>query len=174
VWRVALAGALVESDRVDEARPHYDFLAADDCARVPPDVEYPVVLCGLGRLAYRVRPGDAVVRSVYERLAPFTGLFNWTGTSIADANDLGLGLAAASLGDDDVADRHFEAAIDLCDRAGARAYLARCNFDWARVLHDRGDETRARPLAERALALGTELGMDGPSGVVPRSRALLT
>jgi hypothetical protein len=41
------------------------------------------------------------------------------------------------------------------------------------VLDARGDTERARPFAEQALALGTELGMDGPSGVVPRSRALL-
>jgi hypothetical protein len=41
------------------------------------------------------------------------------------------------------------------------------------VLDARGDAERARPLAEQALALGTELGMDGPSGVVPRAQAML-
>jgi hypothetical protein len=174
VFRVALAGALVESDRVDEARPHFHFLADDDCARVPPDVEYPVTLCGLGRLSYRVRPDAAIVRSIYDRLAPFTGYFNWTGTTIADANDLGLAMAAATLGEDDTADVHFASAIDLCERAGARAYIARCTLDWARVLDGRGDAAAARPLAERALELGIELGMTGPSGVVPRATALLT
>jgi hypothetical protein len=172
-WRVALAGALVESDRVEEARPHYHFLADDDCAQVPPDVEYPIVLCGLGRLSYRVRPDVAIVRSIYDRLAPFTGYFNWTGTTIADASDLGLAMAAATLGEDDTADAHFASAIDLCERAGARAYIARCTLDWARVLDGRGDAAAARPLAERALELGIELGMTGPSGVVPRATALL-
>ena len=173
VWRVALAGALVESDRVDEARPHFLALADNDCAGTPPDITFPVVLCGLGRLAYRVQPGDAIVRDIYERLAPFTGYFNWTGGTIADANDLGLAMAAATLGDDEVADDHFAKAIDLCERAGARAYEARCVLDWARVLDGRGDTARSRPLAERALALGTELGMTGPSGVVQRAQALL-
>jgi len=173
IWRVALAGALVEADRVDEARPHYHFLADDDCAGTPPDIVFPVVLCGLGRLSYRVRPEEAIVRSIYEKLAPFTGYFNWTGGTIADANDLGLAMAAATLGDDAVADDHFSKAIDLCERAGARAYEARCVLDWARVLDGRGDTAAARPLAERALALGTEIGMDGPSGVVPRATALL-
>jgi class 3 adenylate cyclase/tetratricopeptide (TPR) repeat protein len=173
VWRVALAGALVESDRVDEARPHFHFLADDDCAGTPPDIVFPVVLCGLGRLSYRIQPDEAIVRSIYEQLAPFTGYFNWTGGTIADANDLGLAMAAATLGDDDTADTHFAAAIDLCQRAGARAYEARCVLDWARVLDGRGDSARARPLAERALTLGTELGMNGPSGVVPRATALL-
>jgi class 3 adenylate cyclase/tetratricopeptide (TPR) repeat protein len=173
IWRVALAGALVEADRVDEARPHYHFLADDDCAGTPPDIVFPVVLCGLGRLSYRIQPDAPIVRSIYEKLEPFTGYFNWTGGTIADANDLGLGMAAATLGEDDRANKHFAAAIDLCERAGARAYLARCLLDWARVLDGRGDKTEARPLAERALELGTEIGMTGPSGVVPRAIALL-
>lgn len=173
IWRVALAGALVESDRVEEARPHFHFLADNDLAGTPPDIVFPVVVCGLGRLTYRIQPGDEIVQSVYEHLAPFTGLFNWTGGTIADANDLGLAMAAATLGKDDLADDHFQKGIDLCQRAGARAYEARCTLDWARVLDGRGDKAGARPKAERALALGTELGMDGPSGVVPRARALL-
>jgi hypothetical protein len=173
VWRVALAGALVEDDRVDEARPHYHFLADDGCAGTPPDIIFPVVLCGLGRLSYRIRPDVAIVRSIYDQLTPFTGYFNWTGGTIADANDLGLAMAAATLGEHDASDRHFAAAIDLCERAGARAYLARCTLDWARVLDGRGDAAAARPLAERALELGIELGMTGPSGVVPRATALL-
>ena len=173
IWRVALAGALVEADRVDEARPHYLFLADNDCAGTPPDIVFPVVLCGLGRLSYRIEPEPSIVRSVYEHLAPFAGMFNWTGGTIADANDLGLGMAAATLGEHDTADTHFAAAIALCERAGARAYEARCTLDWARVVDGRGDAATARPLAERALELGIELGMDGPSGVVPRARAVL-
>ncbi len=173
VWRVALAGALVESDRVEEARPHFHFLADDECANVLSDIEFPVIMCGLGRLSLRIQPDPAILRPVYDKLAPFAGRFNWSGSTITDANDQGLALAAATLGEHDAADAHFEAAIDLCERAGARAYLARCLFDWARVREGRGDASGARPLAERALALGAELGMDGPSGVVPRARALL-
>ena len=51
-WRVALAGALVESDRVEEARPHYMWLAADDCANVPNEPRVP---------RNRVRPRPLVV-----------------------------------------------------------------------------------------------------------------
>ena len=56
VWRVALAGALVESDQVDDARVHFDWLANDDCANVPHDVEYPVTICGLARIAFWCGP----------------------------------------------------------------------------------------------------------------------
>ena len=50
-WRLALAGAFYECDRFEEARPHYDWLAADECAVLRRDPLYPVNLCGLGRMA---------------------------------------------------------------------------------------------------------------------------
>ena len=38
VWRIALAGALLESDRLDEARVHHLWLAENGCANVPHDI----------------------------------------------------------------------------------------------------------------------------------------
>ena len=172
--RLVLTGAYVETDRLDEARPHFMWLADNDCANVPRDLEYPVTLCGLGRFSYDLRPPTEVLalplRAARDRSrARSTG----AGRQITDANDLGLAMIAATLGRADDADRHFAAAIALCERAGARANLARCHFWWARVLADRGDAATAREHAEIAVALGEELGMDGPFGVVPRGRALL-
>jgi hypothetical protein len=173
VWRMALAGALAESDRVDEARVHFEWLAEDDWARVPRDVEYCVTMGGLGLMTYPVRPPEAITRDLYDRLTPFAGLFNWTGPTLTDPNDLSLAMTAATLQQHDTADGHFAAAIALCEGAGARAYLARSHFEWARILADRGDATRARDQASIALELGTEIGMTGPHGVVPRAQALL-
>jgi len=173
VWRVALTGALVESDRVDESREHFMWLAEDDCAKVPRDVEYPVVLCGLGRMAYVVRPRESVLLSIYERLLPFSGIFNWSGPSMTDANDIGLAQTAAALGRPDDADRFFALGIELCDRVGARAYAARYRYDWARVLAERGDGSAAREQLEVAIPLAEELEMTGPFGTVGRGRALL-
>lgn len=173
VWRAALAGGLVESDRVEEARPHYMWLADNDCANVPRDIMYPVTLCGLARMSYRVRAPEPILRSIYDRLAPFAGFFNWSGPTVSDGNDLGLAQLASALDRHDDADQHFAALIALCERAGARAYLARGHFDWSRALADRGDAASAREHAEIAVALGEELGMTGPSGVVPRGQDLL-
>ncbi len=173
VWHVALAGVLVEIDKIDAARPHFMFLAENDCAQVPLDVEFPVTLCGLARMSYRVRPPAEVARTIHERLVPFAGVFNWSGVSVTDPNDLGLAMNAALLGWNDEADQHFSDTIDLCERAGARPYLARAHFDWARVLADRGDAIDARNHLDAALELGRDLDMTGPVGVVPRSEALL-
>ncbi len=173
VWHVALAGALVESDRVDDARSHFMWLAADDCANVPNDVEYAVALDGLARMAYRVQPPEAVLRSIFDRLLPFSGFFNWSGVGISGPNDLGLAMTSAALGRHDDADRYFAATLALCEKAGARCWTARTHFDWSRVLADRGDAETAREHAGIAVTLGEELGMDGPFGVVLRGRALL-
>ncbi len=173
VWRVALVGALTESDRLDEARVHFDWLAGDGCARVLPDVEWPVIMCGLARLCYRLQPSTEVIEDIYARLAPFGGTFNHTGATVADPNDLGLAQAAAALGRHDAADDHFARAVALCERAGARVYLARSHQAWAQVSADRGDVANARHHAEVALGFGGEYGMDGPHGVVARCQTLL-
>ena len=173
VWKVALAGTLSESDRVDEARPWVEFLAADGCANVPPDVEYPVTLCGLARLTRTVPLDEAEMRHIYDHLRPFAGTYNWTGTSITDANDHGLAVVAARLGEFEQSDAHFAAAIALGERSGARPYLTAAHLDWARMLAERGDTARATEQAQIALAMAEELGMDGPFGAVGSAQALL-
>ena len=152
---------------------HHLWLAENDCANVPHDVEYSVTMCGLGRQTYRLRPPEPIMRDIYERLLPFTGLFNWSGACMSDASDLGLAMTAAALGRPDDADRHFAEVTAFCEHAGARSYLARCHFFWLMVLADRGDATRAREQAEITIGLGTELGMTGPQGVVPRAESIL-
>jgi predicted ATPase/class 3 adenylate cyclase len=174
VWRIALAGALLESERYDEAMQHHLWLAENGCANVPHDAEYAVTLCGLARETYFLRPPEAIMRDVYERLAPFAGLFGYSGPGMSDLADLGLAMNAAALDRPDDADRHFTDGIAICERAGARSYLARFHFFWLQVLADRGDAVRAREQCERAIALGTALGMTGPQGVVPRAQTILT
>ena len=173
VWRIALAGAYLESERDDEAMEHHLWLAENGCANVPHDAEYAVTVAGLAREVYFLRPSETIMRDVYERTLPFAGLFGWSGAGMSDLADLGLAMNAAALGLDAEADRHFTEGIAICERAGTRSYLARFHFFWTRVLADRGEVDRAREQGELAIALGTELGMTGPQGVVPRAQAIL-
>jgi predicted ATPase/class 3 adenylate cyclase len=173
VWRIALAGAYLESDRDDEAMEHHLWLAENGCSNVPHDAEYAVTLCGLARETYFLRPPEPIRRDVYERLLPFAGLFGYSGPGLSDLADLGLAMNAAALGRDDDADRHFAEGIAICEQAGTRSYQARFHFFWTRVLADRGDTARATEQGERAMDLGTELGMTGPQGVVTRVRKIL-
>jgi hypothetical protein len=134
---------------------------------------YPVNLCGLGRMAYRLQPEREIVEFVYDALLPFAGIFNWTGGTIGEGNDTGLAMLAELLGRTDDADRHHAEAIALCERAGARVWLARAHFDRATILADRGDPAGARPHVETAVAIGKDVGMTGPFGIVGRGGDLL-
>ncbi len=92
---------------------------------------------------------------------------------MGEGNDTGLAMAAETLGRPDDADRHSAAAIALCERAGAQAYLARAHFDRGMVLADRGDPAGARPHLETAIEIGEDVGMTGPFGAVVKGRELL-
>jgi hypothetical protein len=73
-----------------------------------------------------------------------------------------LGLAATTAGRLDEAAEHFEAALAMNERMGARPWLALTQRDYARMLrhrYARGDRERAHGLAEAALATCRELGM---------------
>ena len=121
----------------------------------------------------RLAESGGVTELLYEALLPFAGIFNWSGGTISEGNDTGLAAAAEMLGRPDDADRHHADAIALCERAGARAYLARAHYFHGRMLADRGDVSAARPHLETAVTIGEDLEMTGPFGVVPRSRTLL-
>ena len=73
----------------------------------------------------------------------------------------------------DAAD-HFEAAIRAHDRLGARPFLARTRYEYARMLLSRGrpeDETRAFELLDRAHAAARTLGMAAVAGGIEALRA---
>ena len=171
-WRVGLAGALMRCGRLEEARVHFDWLSADDCARVPGDAYFPVTLCGLGQGCLALGADEAVAASIYDHLLPHAGTFNYT-PAITDPNDLGLAGAAWAAGEVEVADRHFVASAELCERAGARPYLARTHLDWARTLASRGRTVDAKEHAEAVRAIAEEIGMLGPDGPMPLVRTLL-
>jgi tetratricopeptide (TPR) repeat protein len=61
------------------------------------------------------------------------------------------------------AERHFEAALEMNRRIGARSWLAHTQVDYARMLSARaeaGDPERALELARRALDGHRNLGME--------------
>jgi DNA-binding SARP family transcriptional activator len=80
-----------------------------------------------------------------------------------------LGLLASTLGRFEDAERHFEAALAMNERMGARPSLAHTEHDYGRLLLARGaegDETKARELLGAALATARELGMEPLAGAV--------
>ena len=173
VWRMALAGRVV-GERPDRRGTRALRLACRRRARQGAarrrvrDNHFRARLHGL-----RTGPPEAIVRDLYERLLPFAHSFNWTGPTIAEANDGSLAMLAAALGRHEVADRHFTDAIEFCERAGARHTSPRTHAYWAMVLASRADAP-AREHAEKAIAVGTEIGSTGPHGSVARAQGSST
>ena len=174
VWRIALAGACYFAGRNDVLREQVEWLSADRCGRVPLDLEYPVTLCGLARLSPYADLAADRCEFIYDALTPFAGMMNYTGTSISDANDIGLACLADHLGRFEAADEHFGAAIALADRARAVPYGAHYRYEWARALIDRDQSDRARPLLAEVAAIADGRDMYGPDGYVTWSAELLT
>ena len=74
-----------------------------------------------------------------------------------------LGLLAATRGRDEEALAHFERALDVHERMGARAWSARTQIAMAELLMQRraaGDAERAADLAAAALATARALGLE--------------
>jgi hypothetical protein len=71
-----------------------------------------------------------------------------------------LGPLSALLGNADRAGVHFEAAMALHERLGARPFLARDRLAYARMLRAAGgDAVRVATLERTGAALASELGM---------------
>jgi len=151
--------------RRDDARAKFEELAENDFAGVPFDEEWLASICLLAETAASL--GDlSRGRALYELLVPYS---ERVGTSYPEisvgavARYLGLLAAAESRWDD--AKRHFEDAIDVNSRIGARPWLAHTQENYSRMLRAHGharDEEKATELFETAVSTYRELGMTGP------------
>jgi tetratricopeptide (TPR) repeat protein len=108
--------------------------------------------------------GDAEAAAIlYEQLLPFPGRNSRTTTDgSVGAVDRYLALLARTLGRLDDAEVHFQGAVGLNERMGARPWLARTQDDYARMLLARdgpGDRQRATELLTAARDTCAELGM---------------
>ena len=73
-----------------------------------------------------------------------------------------LGMLAATLGELDKAEEHFEHALEMNERIGARTWLAHTKAEYALLLRRRGrrgDSERVEVLANEAWKIAAELDM---------------
>ena len=124
----------------------------------------------------RALADEAMAAILYPELEPFAGGNVMVGHLVAcyGAADRYLGMLAATLGEAESAERHFEAALELNRRMGAPTWVAHTAFEYARLLLGRGarGRERAEALLGEARALAERIGMAGllarirPLGVV--------
>ena len=163
VWRCVLPHMAAELGYEAESREAFTALAADDFAAVPFEDVWLVCMGFLAEVAHLL--GDAPSTQVhYEKLSPYSDRVAvvYPEFSIGSVSRY-LGLLAWTLGLFEDAARHFEDAVALNQRIGARPWLAHTQEDYARMLLGQGgpEETeRAVDLLAQALATYRELGME--------------
>jgi DNA-binding winged helix-turn-helix (wHTH) protein/tetratricopeptide (TPR) repeat protein len=179
-WRSALASLLAAAGRFDEARRELARIAREDFTDIPRDRGWLPTLAFASEVAHAT--GDAATADrLYALLLPYERLCVVAGSLLfygSVSHHLAL-LAAARRSDEDAL-AHFERALDVHERMGARAWSARTQIAMAELLIQRRterDAERAEDLAAAALATARALGLERIAAStrrfeVPRLRAV--
>ena len=170
-WRPGLVSVLVELGMEGEARRELAQVVAEG---LDPFRES-LWLAALTYLtdACAALGDQATAAMVYPELEPLAGTNVMIGHLVAcnGAADRYLGMLAATLGESDRAEAHFERAMELNRRMGASTWLAHTACEYARLLLacGPGERDRGQALLAEAAALAERIGMPALLG---RIRAL--
>jgi DNA-binding CsgD family transcriptional regulator len=170
-WRPGLAVVLAELGMEQEARRELRRLASEGFDELRPSLwlaslSYLADACGL--------LGDEEVAAlVYAELEPYAGNNVMIGhlVSCYGAADRYLGVLSGVLGEWERSETHFESALALNRRLGARTWLAHTELEYARMLLTRragGDRVRAGELLGEAAALADAAGVRSVSARIAR------
>ena len=164
LWPCALAQIEAALDLEDESRQRLEALATDDFAGLPFDQN--AWLVGMGLLAETAASLNDVGRGsvLYQLLLPYadrvTVIYPELGIGSVSRY---LGILAATAARWDEAERHFEVALKMNERIGARPWLAHTQRDYADMLLARdgpGAADSAQTLLADAVGIYRELGME--------------
>jgi DNA-binding NarL/FixJ family response regulator len=163
VWRPGLALIYIELGKRDDARAEFEELAADDFAAIPRDGRWLYCMVYLSEVCAAF--GDAArAVTLYRLLSPYGGhnIVFGAGIACGGSADSYLGLLCAAMASWPEAQQHFEAALTMNARIGARVALAYTRRDYAAMLLARGeasDREHAISLVRASLEAAREIGM---------------
>jgi DNA-binding CsgD family transcriptional regulator len=162
-WQPGLALLYAELDMGPECRAQFEALPWAQAVRAPVDASSTTTFLFAAEVC--VHLGDAARAALlYPLLEAHAGsnlLADFGGPCLGSADRL-LGSLACVMERWDVAQRHFERALEMDQRTGSRVWLAHTRHAYASMLHRRagtGDREHARALLEAALADSSVLGM---------------
>ena len=177
VFRCALAALRCDLGHPDEARETMRAVAGDDLADLSAREEWFFAAGLLAEVCAHLEDRSRAA-TLYELLLPYgnCNLLNWVEVCAGSASRQ-LGLLATTMSRWDDAARHFDNAIEMDTRTGARPWLAHTQIDFARMLTARGaagDRDQARRLVTQACAIYRELGMHTHAERVSQSAGAAT
>jgi tetratricopeptide (TPR) repeat protein len=179
-WRAAaIPFILSEIGHREQAAESFEAAAADQgLTALPRDYQWLISVTALADACAFL--GDARrAAELYGMLLPYAGqsVFMPEGWMCFGTVDRALGLLAATIGNWEDAEAHFEEALAIDTRMEARAWLARTKLGYAGMLLARagpGDGDRARVLLEDAAEATRRLGMLGLASRVEEQLALVS
>ncbi len=162
-WRCALAFIYGELGRDTEARIELENLAANDFKDIPQDANWLIGIALLSGVCASV--GDSLhAGRLYDLLLPHAGINVYVGAPVICSGSASryLGLLAATMSRWEDAERHFQDALQMHEKMGARPWVARTQHQYADMLLRRdepGDREKALDLLGQTLDTAQELGM---------------
>jgi DNA-binding CsgD family transcriptional regulator/tetratricopeptide (TPR) repeat protein len=157
-WRPGLVALLAELGMEAEARRELAAIVAEGVG----GYRETLWLTSLTYLAdaCTALADEATAALVYPELEPLAGANVMIGhlVSCYGAADRYLGMLAATLGDSERAEEHFEHALQLNRRMGAATWLAHTAYEYGRFLLPR-DRERSSALLGEAASLAARIGM---------------
>jgi hypothetical protein len=162
VFRCALLHLQTRLGRAVEAGRALGEFARDDFAALPFDQEWLYGMSFLAEAATLLRDADSAA-TLYPLLLPWSG-FNAVDHPEGFRGSVAcyLGMLAATTGQLEDAEQHFQLALAMHARMGARPWLAFTQQEFARMLVARGapgSQERALGLIREAIATYRKLGM---------------
>jgi tetratricopeptide (TPR) repeat protein len=155
------ASALVEANRLDDARVAFEPLVASGFRLLPFDTAWLSSIDGCAYVAAALED-HASAALIADMLDPWREQLIYDRVLCRGSVALPLGVALAAAGRFREADEAFSHAAAVHERIPAPIELARTRVEWATMLVRRAqedDEAHARVLAESALATAMELGL---------------
>jgi hypothetical protein len=176
-WHCTLADLYSVSGRRDDAVREFEALAESGFAGIPRDTNWVVAVSLIAGVCADLqdRPRAGLL---YAMLTPHRDLIAAGRPAVVGLApvSLGLGRLAGVLGEWNDADQHFERAVIIAERMGARPWAARARVHWAEMLANAGGEAakeRGRAILEAARIVAEALAMHELQGRIPAIAARL-
>jgi DNA-binding winged helix-turn-helix (wHTH) protein/tetratricopeptide (TPR) repeat protein len=160
--RARVARGAAELGATAIAREALDAIASEGFASIAAEISYLGTLANLGIVAAVLRD-HARAEQLYALLLPYAS-FNTPNTLLMYEGSVSrfLGHLAACLGRNDRVSEHFDEALEMNERMGARPLVVRTLFEHARWLKQQSSssaQARGRELAAQAAKLADSLSM---------------
>jgi DNA-binding winged helix-turn-helix (wHTH) protein/tetratricopeptide (TPR) repeat protein len=163
-FRAMLARVLCDLGRFGEARREVERIWPEGGPGLPKKLGWTTTMALLAETVVLLGDQNRAA-ALYREIAPYSRRhFTAGGAAYLGSVPRFLGMLAGELGHWDMAERHFDLALDMEGRMGARPSQVWTRYHYARMLRRRGDqENRAHELTEAALAGSRELGLSSLS-----------